>query len=212
MDEFTPWEVYSNLLKMFEYRGIESTSEQMDSDTLAQRLSHYYFVIITGTRPPTSPREHHITVVLLAPNSNLASKSGDFKRLLSKIKIVENDTNNIIFVAKPTDNTSGPLTKHIEKKLVTYRAEHPNVYVETRPYSIFVIEVPRHVLVPVHIIPSVEEVDKFCAMYYTSRENFPKISVNDAMAVWIGLRPGDVVKIYRLSETAGQSVVYRLCE
>jgi len=211
MDEFTPREVYTNLLKMFEYRDIKLTSERLDSDTLAQRLSHYYFVIITGTRPSTDPREHHITVVLLAPNSNFASKSGEFKRLLSKIKIVEGDSNNIMFVAKPVDNTAEPLTKYIEKKLVVYRAENPNVYVETRPYFIFEIEVPRHVLVPLHVVMSATEVDDLCTIYSTSKEYFPRISVNDSMAVWLGLRPGDVVKICRPSETAGTAIAYRMC-
>jgi DNA-directed RNA polymerase subunit H (RpoH/RPB5) len=149
--------------------------------------------------------------MLLAPNSNFASRSGEFKRLLSKINIVEKDTNNVIFVAHSVGDDE-PLTKHIEKKLVVYRAEHPNVYVETLPYYMFQIEVPKHVSVPLHVIPPSEEVDKICAKYRTTRKSFPRININETMAVWLGLRLGDVVKVYRISETAGTNIIYRLCE
>ncbi len=213
MDELVQWNVYSNLLQMLKYREVTVTSEHLDVDSLMQKLSYYYFVTITGTRDSSDPREHWITVILLAPDSNYSTKSGDFKRLLSKVKIVEKDTNNLIFVASaPASAPELPLTKHIEKKIAAYRARHPNVYVETRGYSIFQIEVPKHVSVPLHIVAPKEEVDAFCKQYCVSRERFPRITLDDPMAVWLGLRRGDVVKILRVSETAGIAPVYRLCE
>ncbi len=213
MDELVPWDVYNNLLRMLEYRGVKVTSDQMDLDTLMQRLSHYNFVTITGTRDQSDTREHWVTIILLAPDSNYSTKSGDFKRLLTKIKIVEGDTNNLVFVARaPTATPELPLTKHIEKKITAYRASHPNVYVETRGYSIFQIEVPKHVLVPLHVVMPESEVKAFCKLYCVSREQFPRITLNDPMAVWLGLRKGNVVKIFRVSETAGIAIGYRLCE
>ncbi len=37
----------------------------------------------------------------------------------------------------------------------------------------------------------------------------PLIFVNDPAIVWLGVKPGDVIKITRKSSTAGESLYYR---
>ncbi len=212
MDEFAPWQVYSNILKMFEYRGIKLKSDALGVDELSRNLNHYSFVSIEGTRDQRDPREHHIIVLLLSPNSSFAHKSGEFKKVFSRVPIVADDSNNVIVVAHQRDGDKGPLSNYIEKQLVVYRQEHPNVYVEAYDYSMFCIEKPKHVLVPLHVIPSAAEVDEFCAQHYIQKEHFTKIKKGDVMAVWLGLRVGDVVKVYRLNESSGTEIDYHICE
>jgi DNA-directed RNA polymerase subunit H len=45
--------------------------------------------------------------------------------------------------------------------------------------------------------------------YYKQRTSFPRIYNTDPPIVWIGGRPGDMVRIYRPSETVGESIAYR---
>jgi DNA-directed RNA polymerase subunit H (RpoH/RPB5) len=44
-----------------------------------------------------------------------------------------------------------------------------------------------------------------------SKAQLPSILESDAMARYIGARPGDVVRIERKSPTAGETVFYRHC-
>ncbi len=210
MDEYITWEVYTNLLKMLEYRGIKRAEEPMTADAFAQNLNHYNYVMITGTRPVSDPREHSIIIVEIAPGSSYATKSADFKRLLQKIpvaKAVESKqyTTNIVFISEHN------LTTHINKQLNSYSRENPNVYLESYDPTYFKIESPKHSLVPPHSIPTEEEVMQFCDKWRISPWDLPKISRYDTMAVWLGLRYGMVVKIMRISETAGQAIAYKIC-
>jgi DNA-directed RNA polymerase subunit H (RpoH/RPB5) len=79
------------------------------------------------------------------------------------------------------------------------------------PYKLFLINITEHVSVPKHEIVPHEEVNAFCKRYYTTREQFSKISVADPQAIWLGLQPGMVVKVTRTSETAGEAPSYRIC-
>lgn len=49
------------------------------------------------------------------------------------------------------------------------------------------------------------------AMKHKDYIPLPQIAAQDAIARWIGARPGDVVEILRNSETAGGTPYYRIC-
>ena len=71
-------------------------------------------------------------------------------------------------------------------------------------------DILKHVLVPQHEILKEEEVEKLLKAYNISKENLPRILVDDPVVKAIGAKEGDVIKITRNSPTAGKSVVYRL--
>lgn len=72
------------------------------------------------------------------------------------------------------------------------------------------LDILKHVLVPQHEILREEEVKKLIKTYNISKENLPRILVDDPVVKAIGAKEGDVIKITRNSPTAGKSVVYRL--
>ncbi|MBC7081072.1 MAG: DNA-directed RNA polymerase subunit H [Thermoplasmatales archaeon] len=72
------------------------------------------------------------------------------------------------------------------------------------------MDILKHVLVPQHEILREEEVKKLIKTYNISKENLPRILVDDPVVKAIGAKEGDVIKITRNSPTAGKSVVYRL--
>ncbi len=69
--------------------------------------------------------------------------------------------------------------------------------------------VGRHVLVPKHEILPKKEVDKVLERYKIQLHQLPLIRNTDPAAREIGAKSGDVLKITRISQTAGEAIIYR---
>jgi DNA-directed RNA polymerase subunit H (RpoH/RPB5) len=76
---------------------------------------------------------------------------------------------------------------------------------ETTPFNIM-----KHELVPKHVILSDEEVKSLLTKYNIQPSQLPKILDMDPVAVYIGAKPGQIVKIIRKSHTAKESISYRI--
>jgi DNA-directed RNA polymerase subunit H (RpoH/RPB5) len=71
------------------------------------------------------------------------------------------------------------------------------------------VKVTDHVLVPKHEIVSEEEKKQVLAHYNATEDQFPFLFSTDPVAREIGAKPGDMVKISRISDTAGEATYYR---
>lgn len=67
-----------------------------------------------------------------------------------------------------------------------------------------------HELVPKHVLLSEEESMEVLKTYNIDKKMLPKIKMSDPAVKEIGAKPGDIIKIIRESETAGQSEFFRL--
>jgi DNA-directed RNA polymerase subunit H len=65
-------------------------------------------------------------------------------------------------------------------------------------------------LIPKHEILGEDELKSVLKRYRIEKEQLPKIKINDPVVKEIGASVGDVVKITRKSQTAGQALYYRL--
>ena len=71
----------------------------------------------------------------------------------------------------------------------------------------------NHNLVPKHVIMTPQETQEMFKTYNVSNTSeLPEISRFDPVAIAIGIRPGQVCKIYRKSKTAVNTEYYRLCQ
>lgn len=75
----------------------------------------------------------------------------------------------------------------------------------------FKFDVLQHEFVPRHEILTEEEIEEVLEQYDISLEQLPRILNTDPGALSVRARPGEVLKITRKSETAGEAVAYRLC-
>jgi DNA-directed RNA polymerase subunit H (RpoH/RPB5) len=71
----------------------------------------------------------------------------------------------------------------------------------------------RHFMVPSHRkLSKLEMSEVMSSLHMKSKNEFPHIKFHeDIQARVLGLVPGDVVEIKRPSETAGESLCYRVC-
>lgn len=68
----------------------------------------------------------------------------------------------------------------------------------------------NHDLVPQHILLSDNEANQILKKYDVEKEQLPKIKVTDPVILEIGANVGDIIKIIRKSQTAGEAEFYRL--
>ena len=74
------------------------------------------------------------------------------------------------------------------------------------------MEIQDHMLVPKHEIMTAEEIsDVFSDVEYDIKD-LPKIISTDPVVKSIGAEPGDVLRITRESQTAGEFITYRIVE
>ena len=72
------------------------------------------------------------------------------------------------------------------------------------------LNISDHILVPKHRILDDDEVEEVLGKYDIEKEKLSKILTTDPVLGEIGANAGDVIEITRKSETAGESVFYRL--
>ena len=74
------------------------------------------------------------------------------------------------------------------------------------------IDIQDHMLVPKHEIMTEDEIsDEFSDVDYEFKD-LPKIKSHDPVVKAIGAEPGNVLRITRESQTAGEFVTYRIVE
>ena len=72
------------------------------------------------------------------------------------------------------------------------------------------LNVLEHVMVPDHKIMSEDEVSALLSHYNITTEQLPKIYHDDPAVKIIGANIEDVIRIVRMSHTAGRAEAYRL--
>ncbi len=200
--------IYNNVLVMLEkYRELTLISEKLTFELFSREMSYNEYVVIKSKCGPDNIRGavNNFTAII-NDNSEYSTKSGRFVNLLSgmlpaKQAEVNNGTlHNICFVS------AKPLTSHIRKVIIKHESQQ--IYFEDYTYSKFCNILMMHNQVPKHTIVNIKE-DLF--RYFTADRYLPAINHDDVGALWIGVRPGMVVKLEKLSEITAYSIEYRIC-
>jgi DNA-directed RNA polymerase subunit H len=93
-----------------------------------------------------------------------------------------------------------------------YLYDHSNIFVVMHFIKRLQYNISKHVLVPHATVLSAGEIDELKRKYnIQSISKLPEISRFDPQALTLCLRPGDVIKISRKSNTALEYNYYRIC-
>ncbi len=87
-------------------------------------------------------------------------------------------------------------------------AKERNIWIITSKDPRF--DIFTHNLVPEHVICPEDELKQLLDKFSIKRRHLPKILASDPAVKAIGAKPGQVVKIYRHSDVAGETTAYRL--
>lgn len=95
---------------------------------------------------------------------------------------------------------------------IKYLYDHSGIFVVVHYIKRLQFNLLNHTLVPPSIILTTEQVEQLKLQYnLKSLENLPEISRFDPQALALCLRPGQVIKINRKSDTALDYKYYRVC-
>jgi DNA-directed RNA polymerase subunit H (RpoH/RPB5) len=83
---------------------------------------------------------------------------------------------------------------------------------ETFTIKELLFNISKHELVPKHEIIKEDEVKEMMNIYQIKQKSqLPIILRTDPMAKYLDVKSGDVVKVTRISPSAGETIVYRYC-
>ena len=75
------------------------------------------------------------------------------------------------------------------------------------------IDITKHVKIPKHeAVRNINSINEILDKCNCRIDQLPIILRNDAMAKILRLAPGDICKIYRVTESAGDVLYYRVCK
>lgn len=72
------------------------------------------------------------------------------------------------------------------------------------------VETIKHELVPEHEILSNDDKAAVMERFQVNEGQLPKILISDPVVEMIGAKPGNVIRITRRSQTAGEAIYYRI--
>jgi DNA-directed RNA polymerase subunit H len=205
MELYRPGLVYSNVRCMFKNRGALPADNELSESELIQKMNHQEYIMTSAVRDASDPRgEATIIAVIIDESSRIAKATAHLQKILA-VAMKQKKPNIPLEILLITHE---PMQDRLMKKddIVP-----EGVTISNHPYTIFLLDITKHVSSPKHELVDEKEISAFCARYHTSKEYFSKIPLSDPQSIWLGLRPGMVVRIIRVSETAGEAPTYRIC-
>ncbi len=202
-----------NILKMMTHRKIDVSAYEKFTQEELKRMLQQSLLDKSFVNPEPGPMD----MILKNPNGT----STYVKYRLDKIKTARaiesfidqiyksqlNPTDKLILIAHEKINIPG---SSFETML--------NNFYNQKGYYVQIISIPQlliniidHRDVPKHEVMDEKEKEELLEKYGIKDSNIPIILRDDAMARYLGLTPGEVVRILRPSPTSGTYVSYRIC-
>jgi DNA-directed RNA polymerase subunit H (RpoH/RPB5) len=214
--------VYKNLRRFFESRGLEPVAAEKQADAgrsagldadrgaFLQALDHFGFFRTEAL----AADGQKVVVLLLAARGKQVESGPMLRELLSRVRGEEAAQKGRIaevLVIVPEEVLA---KKNLTDALAPLRETDGRGPAFTLvPYHVFVIDIPRAACVPRYeLVPAKEEAALLEQDRLQGKDALGRVAALDPPVVWIGGKPGQLVRIRAPSETAGEAVSYRRVE
>lgn len=164
-----------------EYRHINIPDKQTEAVVLST-IEKYDYITLADSK--------QIIVFILSPSEQTTTAM--FKKMM---KVVPSYASSIIFISQYLFQT------HVSKKVDEHQFENKHIKIYNYSYVHFKLELPKSSLVQPHIICTDEELEEL-KKNYVFIDRLPKILQSEGPVIWLGGKPGQVIKILRYSENA----------
>lgn len=125
----------------------------------------------------------------------------DLKNIMQKVMSTYNDPEiTLILILREKENSS------VSKELIKDSFKNVEVFLKKN----MMFNITHHVYVPKHIVLTPDEEKEVLEKYSTTKGKLPKMSKNDPIAKYYGMKSEQICKIIRRSPEVGESIYYRL--
>jgi DNA-directed RNA polymerase subunit H (RpoH/RPB5) len=202
-----------NILKMLTHRKIDVAAYENFTQEELKRMLQQSLLDKSFINPEPGPMD----MIVKNPNGT----STYVKYRLDKIKTARAIESFIEQIYKTQLNMNDKLILIAHEKInipgSSFETMLNNFY-NQKGYYVQIISIPQlliniidHRDVPKHEVMDEKEKQELLEKYGIKDSNIPIILRDDAMARYLGMTPGEVVRILRPSPTSGTYVSYRIC-
>lgn len=196
------YQIYSNIYRFFEYRDITPNEQKKDEYVFNNDILDNIYIELLCKNNRTN---NDMIIYLFTISDKTLFQSNDFNKFFNK-KIKKSEYSEIIIIID-----EDIMTPHRHKKINALKNKINKL--ELYDYNLFATVKPEHILAPKHEILPSDDVDFLIEFYKLDKNNkheLPFIYINDPQIIWIGANRGDVVKITKRDEIAGEYMEYKL--
>lgn len=219
------WRSRQHILDMLEYRGFDTSSYQNfckeELDVLANQNS--LNILVDHREKEESCLVNYIKQEKLGQKKlkDILGDRGDgiydeqfgmFSEKNIEDGIIKSNTKTVILILIGSEV---PALQKIVNSYYNYsKKEKKNVYVQIFEIKKLCFNILKHSLVPKHEVITEEEFINEVQNVYkiNSKSQLPGIKRDDPVAKYIGIRPEQVCRITRPSESSGVYICYRYCK
>lgn len=193
---FIPLLVYENVKKMMKMRGI--TASEIPEHQFKDDINYHKYVLIEGTQGSTK-----VCIVIV----NIANILADFSnKLIKNLPLQSNEPMNIMIIIPEFKQGS------VSQLQDNIRKDRPNIHLELVSDEKFLLSHDSHVFKVDAKILSPEEKEKSLKPLHINEQNLPVcLSSVDSLAIYLGARSGDVIRISSPSYVSPERLSYRYC-
>lgn len=216
MEEWPTFAVYKNLRPFFQSRGLESDEpfpgpedREGRRDELIRIIERSGYHRVKAVNPRPGPDGRNLTFVYLLGEGSKYSRHGPDLRGLLDVANAEREAREgrlfEVIVIADNETMDKKNVTDVVAKLALPEPPFYNLY----PYKNFVTNLLEVGGVERHTIMTEGEAETFMAQERLDPKDILMITTRDPPIVWLGARAGQYVRIHRLSETCGESLVVR---
>lgn len=193
------FKVYKTLIKMMEDRGYDVQIDSIDKEKWKNEIKRTNSMtgLFSKKIDKDDPSKKIRLFYYYIPSPKINSNS-----IITFLELIKESKANSGLIIM-----SGKISQQAKQKIQDI---NNILQIEIFTLGELVVNITEHELVPKHLLLSKEEKDLLLKRYKIKENQLPKILITDPVARYLGLKRGDVVKIIRVSETAGGYITYRI--